>query len=452
MNGAEKFGRERYANLTYSLGECLAISGTDSKGTIRKSVDTDELSVLSVLTFPCVDLAGDYVNPQGLRFHEHIANPVVDVEHSRHPDFGNLTIAKCQHPDGRYAVEYRTLTLDDGAAHSLPVAKSYFDRDSKPSMQVFAMVERDILPGVSLEFKALSGRPLGRSPLENRPAYDFDRVSVVKYTHCAVPVCPGAMTVTKSLDALLPVVQSGRIGSEPLDPTLLGVLRKSVATYTPRRVLVAGGFTAEKAMPHETDPNASPDTVYSDVPVDDGSGDPAMGGDDAPAMGGIAAMYAKVQALLDCCEQNEQDMQTSDSPELRKFMDKMRTKISAIAEEIKGMADKHDAKLNGGSAPDSEGDDSEGGEESDEPEEVDTDRDEEGVLKAVRPVYKSILAARARRFTKAEIDAAPVQADDAHADETIEQAIARIERDDPDGYRRIVAATREHKRVSAWAD
>lgn len=443
-------GRERFANLAYERdGGIYAIAPIDSNGTYRKSVDTDELSVLSVLTFPCVDLAGDYVNPQGLDFREHIRNPEVDVEHSRHPEFGNLVIAKCEHPDGRYAVEYRNLTIDDGTTHSLPVAKSYFNRDSRPSMQVFALVERDVLPGVSLEFKAISGKPLGPSPLENRQAYEFDRVSVVRYTHCAVPVCPGALTVTKSLDALVPVVQSGKIGGEQLDPTLLGVLKKAVATYTPRRVLVAGGFV-EKAMPDD-DPNASPATIYSDETVDDGMSD--MADDEAPAMGGIAAMYAKVQALCDACDQNEADMQTSDSPELRKFMEKVRGKIASIAEDVKAMADKHDAKLNGGgdeTAPD------ESGEEADDSAEVDMDRDDDGVLKSIRPVYrKSILAARAKRFAKSDIAGSEIQPMPfvgAAGDETPEQAMARIRQTDPEGWKKIVAAHREYARVSRYAD
>lgn len=446
-------GNERFANLAYHTRDAgvYAIAALDSKGTFRKSVDTEALSVLSVLTFPMRDLAGDYVNPAGLDFREHVRNPVVDVEHSRHPEFGNLVIAKCEHPDGRYAVEYRTLTIDDGSTHSLPVAKSYFQRDSRASMQVFALVERDVLPGVSLEFKAISGKPLGPSPLENRQAYDFDRVSVVRYTHCAVPVCPGALTVTKSLDALIPVVQSGRIGTEVLDPTLLGVLKKAIATYTPRRVLVAGGFVEKKAMPD--DPNASPDTMYSDVPADDGLAD---GGEDAPAMGGIAAMYAKVQALLDACDQNEQDMQTSDSPELRKFMEKVRGKIAAIAEDVKAMADKHDAKLNGnGDTETPEVGETDETDESGDDEgtgDTDMDRDDDGILKSIRPVYrKSILAARAKRFTKSEIQAAPIEPQD-ESDETTEQALTRIQRDDPEGWNKIAAAHRELTRVSRYAD
>lgn len=459
---------ERFANFAYKQGDHFALACVDSNGPLRKSVDTDDHTVLSILTFPCTDLAGDYVNPAGLNFQPHIADPGVDVEHSRSPEFGNLIIAKCQHPDGRYAVDYRNLKLDDGSVHSLPVAKSYFDKNSRPSMQVFAMVERDILPGVSLEFKAVSGKPLGPSPLERRQAYHFDQVQVVRYSHCATPVNPGSLTVTKSLDALIPVVQTGKIGAESLDPRLLGVLKKSVATYTPRRVLVAGGFQGTKAMPlPDDDPNASPDTIYDKMNgggMDDGMGDEM--GDEPPATGGIAALYAKAQALLDACAQNEQDMQTSDSPELRKFAAKMRDKLQSIAKEIKGMADKHDAKLNGGGDLDGledEGDESAEGDVEGGDDDTDMDEDDDGVIKAMRaPYYKALV----KRFRKADVEAAPRRSHlrpqpEANPDpppvqeeqpETLEQAMERIKNEDPDGWRKIAGAAKELKRVSAYAD
>ena len=439
----------RFANLAYSRGDGVyGFCGADSQGTLRKSINSEDLTVLSVLTYPIKDLAGDFVDPVGCDFTSHELDPAVDVEHSRSPEFGNLTIAKCQHPDGSYAQDWRRLTLDDGVRHLLPVAKSYFDRNSKPSMQVFALVERDVLPGVSLEFKAKSGRPLGPSPLEDRPAYHFDQVDVVRYTHCATPVNPGALTVTKSLDALIPVVQTGRIGSEALDSRLLGVLKKSVAQYTPRRVLVAGGFVG-KAMDDTKYDDYEPPLPDSDATSAVETDEPAPD-EEGPAMGGIAAMYAKAQALLDACDQNESDMQTSDSPELRKFMAKMRDKVNSIAEEIKAMADKHDAKLNG--TNDTETDEAEG-----EPTDTDMDRDDEGYLKAIRPVYrKALVASRHRRFSLAEVEsAAPESATVTKSDETpesIEEALRRIEREDPEGFKKIQRAKREHDRVSAWAD
>lgn len=436
--------QHRYSNLAYQArGDGIyALSGVDSKGSIRKSVDTDALTVLSLLSYPVKDLAGDFVNPAGCDFAPHAACPDVDVEHSRSPEFGNLTIAKCQHADGTYAVDYRNLTLDDGAKHYLPVAKSYFDKNSKPSMQVFAMVERDMLPGVSLEFKAISGRPLGPSPLENRQAYHFDKIEVVKYTHCATPVNPGALTVTKALDALIPVVQAGKLGSEQLDPRLLGVLRKSMAQFTPKRVLVSGGFV-EKAM--DDDNLGSVDSIYGS----DQNQPETM--EETGGMNGITALYNHVQDVLDACDQLEQDAQHTDNPQILKDAEKFCEMGRALAEKVKAAADKHDAKLNGGTS-DEEPDDDEDAED----EETDMERDEDGTMKAVSPRQKKFLKAlRVKRFAKADTDAAehrPAIAPTTPADESVEDAIKRIEREDPAGFRKIQAAVSRSQEIHAWAN
>ena len=395
-----QFTPERFAGFAYEApGGLVALAGR----LCRKSADSKNLTIKSVLTYPVHDRAGDYIRPEGLDFSSFALDPRVDVEHSLKPQFGGLIVAWCRkslsRPDAPLAIEQLNLDVD-GEQHRLPVATSYFDSSSRASMQCFRLVEEDKLPGVSLEFRPLAGRRLGKSLLEPRDAYEFTRCDVHRYTHCAIPVNPGALTITKSLDALLPIVQTGRLGSEELDPDLWGVLKKSLSAFTPRRVLVH----VEKAMADDD----QPETVYDDAGKDDmdlptEEETPA----EAPALGGIAALYAKAQALLDACSQNEEGMQSSDSPELRKFAEKMRAKVEAIAEEIKGMADKHDAKLNGTAEPETE--------TPEEPADVDMDTDDDGMLKAIRGPYKVILkAVRAKRFTEREIAKA---ADAAAADD-----------------------------------
>lgn len=421
-----KLSPERWANFAYQTGEAYSLAGIDSKGSLRKSIDSDNLCVTAVLTFPVKDLAGDFVHPRGCDFREHELKPDVDVEHSRTREFGNLSIAKCVHPDGSYAVTYRNLTLDDGAKHYLPVATSYFNKSSKPSMQVFRMISDDVLPGVSLEFKALSCRELGPSPLENRPAYEFEKISVVKYTHCAIPVNPGALTVTKSIDLLIPIVQSGRIGGEAVDPTLLGVLRKSVARYTPKRVLVSVG----KAMDYE-DPAPAPEATEPE---------PAGGPPTAAAAYGIA------QAIKDAIEAGKQQLEASEHKAGKKKILARLEKLEAEVETLMGIGDQVSDDL------DESGDDGDGmDEEPDEVEDDATDTDDDGVMKAfTNPkrlwVRKSILAAHIKRFSKADVEAAET------ADETIEQAMARIQRDDPAGWKQIERAKKQADRAAAWAE
>lgn len=369
----------------------------------KASVDTKALTSTAVLSCPDPDLAGDIVVAEGMDFSRHARDPRVDIEHRRHPDFGDATVGwartTCKSAGGYYTVRPVPLECSDGAIHPLPVATTYFDRDSALEVQVFALVEREILPAVSVEFipDMTVAKSLGKSPLESRDAYEFARVQVVRYTLCAKGVCPSAL-VAKSASAeaylspLRSVLSAGHIGSEALHPTIC----KALSHYLPgKSSAVASGFAAPVVEKSDMDPYAAP-VADSPAPVDTAPEEPV---EEAPALGGIAAMYAKVQALLDCVTQNESDMETSDSPELRSFMEKMRGKVEAIAEEIKGRADAHDAKLNGGKKD-------EGEKPEDEPDdaEPDMDTDDDGSLKAVRGPYKPILkACRGRKYSLAEI-------------------------------------------------
>lgn len=355
----------------------------------KARVDTDALTSTALLSYPAPDLAGDIVIPEGMDFAPHARDPRVDLEHRRDPEFGDATVGwartTCKAPGGYYTVRPVDLECHDGVTRPLPVATTHFDPSDKLQVQAFALVERDILPAVSVEFLPdwTVAKSLGKSALEPRDAYEFPRVRVVRYTLCAKGVCPSALVAKSAYDPLRSVLSANRIGGEQLHP----VIYKALAPlYLPGRSnAVVSGYSVEKAMDETVMPE-SPESAPVETP------------DDAPALGGIAALYAKAQALLDACDQNESDMETSDSPELRKFAAKMRDKIAAIAEEIKGMADKHDAKLNGGESEESE---SEEPEEDDEP---DMETDEEGTLKAVRAPYIPILkACRVKRYSLAEI-------------------------------------------------
>jgi hypothetical protein len=372
----------------------------------RKAVaNTRDLSVRAILTYPCLDLAGDYVHPDGLDFREHQLDPWNDLEHNgRLVGWARKSLGL---PGSDYGVTYTALDID-GVKWKLPVGTTWFDPNDRVSAQVFALCERDALPGVSLEFSPVpkAMKALGKSPLENRNAYEFERVNVIRWTHCAQPVNQGAQTVTKSMtvaDPLASILSANRIGSEQLDP----VIRKALSAYipSPNRSTVR----VEKAMDEFEDEA----TVYDDAMGEEAVVDDEMAmepdGDEAPALGGVAGLYAFAQSVMDALSKNEADMMTSDALELRKFAEKLRGKVAALAEEIKGMADKHDAKLNGGSQ--SEETEGEEVETVDDDEPADMDVDDDGVLKALRPVYyKALRLARLKRFTKAEIDGS--QADD----------------------------------------
>jgi hypothetical protein len=215
---------------------------------VRKAVaDTRTLSVKAALTFPLYDLAGDWVEPSGCDFSSHRRDPWVDLEHTgRRVGWARKSLSAAGSP---YSVELSTQTLDDGTRCTLPFGTTYFDPSDRVSSQVFALVAQDALPGVSLEFRPVPGfcKSLGRrSPLEARDAMRFDRADVVRWTHCATPVNAGALTVVKSLRSPVPpelakVLSDNRVAGE----VLCEPIRKALAAYTtPRKAIVAGGFSA----------------------------------------------------------------------------------------------------------------------------------------------------------------------------------------------------------------
>lgn len=365
---------------------------TQFRTVLKAQQPSDEFAVVSVLSLPGADLAGDRVLPDGLSFGAHAADPWIDLEHGLDPDVGRRPIGWARKSLDRsgapYSVTKALLDVPGEGRHALPVGTTYFDRDNVLQRQVCHLVKSGALPGVSLEFKPdwTVAKSLGRSPLEARDAYEFRKAEVVRWTHCVEPVCPGALTVLKSLPAelypLAKVLRDGKVAGEVLHPIIV----KSLSRYKPTTVLVRAVET--KAM----EPNAmdTAQTAYDpDLPEGDG----------APALNGVSALYNHAQALLDAADQLAADMESSDAPELRKMGEKLKAKVEAIAEEAKGAADKHDAKLNGGKSETTEPD---GDEAADA--EPDMDTDDEGTLKAIRQPYKPILkAARAKRYSLAEI-------------------------------------------------
>ena len=389
---------------------------------VRKARQTDDtaLSVTSLLTFPIVDHAGDYVEPAGCDFTLHAADPGVDIEHTgRIVAYARKSLNK---PGAPYSQTWGDFEID-GQTHRLPVGTSYFDASDRVSSQVYQLVKSDALPGVSLEFLPVDGfaKSFGyRSPVDtHRDATRFLKSRVVRWTHCARPVNAGAL-VTKSFkqvpEALAKVLRDNRVGSEMLDP----VIRKAFATYELPRTTIR----VEKAMGDETVYDAG--QPVEPAPVDQ----PAE--DDKPAIGGVATCYALVQEILDAIARHEEGMQASDSETLRAKGEKWRDKLSTIVEEIKGHTDAHDAKLNGSKSDESTEDES--------TPDVDMSTDDDGMMKALRPVYRPTRnAVRVKRFTAAEAATAVQKAKDERP-ETPEEVLERIRKEDPAGYRKIQRA------------
>lgn len=411
---------------------------------IRKGrTDRARMSSTAVLTFPVVDLAGDYVCPDGLNFDQHAVDPFIDLEHARTPDVGGMPVAwareSLSEPGAPYAVEFKSLNCaPDGQPpeyHSLPVGTSYFDPGCRVSTQVFALVEQDALPAVSIEFRPVKGymKALGPSPLEPRQAYRFEKADVIRWTLCARGVNPGALSLTKSLPQVPPplakILTDRRVNVgghfEPLHPLILKAL---APPDTPRRTAAR----VEKAMDEYDDQD---DAVATAPGADMETENEQAVAPEAPALGGVSAKYKFAQTIEDACDEYLADMRSSDSPELRKLAEKFEALARDLAEKVKAAADKHDAKLNGGAAPEA----AEGEEDS---ESADMEKDEEdGTYKAVRGVYKPVLkavrAANVKRFRLADLQAAA----------PTEQK-AQAEQEDPE-LKKLAAEFRKWQRLAS---
>lgn len=389
----------------------------------KARADARDLSVTAVLTAPGVDLAGDVVRPEGLDFARHAAEPWVDLEHAgRCVGWARKSLSQS---GGEYGVRWAKL---DGVR--LPVGTTWFDPHDRLQSQVFALCERDALPGVSLEFLPVPGfmKSLGRSPLEPRDAYEFTRADVVRWTHCARPVNASALTVTKSqaaADPLLSILSAGKIGGEPLH----AAIKKSLSHLLPARRL----YPVEKAMDEQT-----PATVYDpELPEAPETEEPD--GDEGQPNNGVAALYAKAQSLQQAADDLDDAIQSSDSPELYKLAGKFCDQARSLAEKIKSAADSHDAKLQ---AMKSGEEPAEEPAEDEEPEEADMATDDDGVFKAIRKSYRPILKAlKGRRFTLREV-LKGITAAERPADDEAEVAAARamLERE-ARKLRRVLART-----------
>ena len=366
---------------------------------VRKAaVDESALSVSAVLTFPDVDLAGDFVVPSGLDFTSHRRDPWVDLEHSgERVGWARKSLSR----PGDYGVSWSWLDID-GTRHRLPVGTTHFDPNDRLSMQVFRMVAEDALPGVSLEFRPVPGfmKSLGRSPLEPRDAYRFERADVVRWTHCATPVNSGALTVTKSSrqvpSPLVKILRDNRIGSEELHP----VIRKALAPYVPTRTAVR----VEKSMDEQT-PQTAYDAAVPEVAQPADQAPESDEGDDDATSPTAQALYDAAQEIVEVCERLKQSTASSEHKAGKKKAESFCDAIESLAEKILGAADMvHEDVVGGSESGDMDDADPEPEVESDS-----TETDDDGVMKAMnaphRRAYRETVlkSVKARRYTEAEV-------------------------------------------------
>lgn len=402
-------------------------------GRTFQKANTHKMCVDSILSWPYPDLAGDIVDLDGIDFTPHQSHCEIDLEHARtHLKAYPVAWAResLSKPGAPYAVERVFMNLAGAGEpdewHTVPIGTSYFDPKDRISSQTFALVEQGLLPAVSLEFRMIQGffKARGWSDLENRPSYDFGKVNADKWTLCARPVNGGAMhleddTILKAHPVpvgLATILRDRRVSVggqwEPLHGRLLKALADVVQPSSTTTAHIRWGKAME---PDEDDDfgamggDGFPDESGTDADLmpdmEEGMG--------APPANGVSAIYAHVQALEDAADALENDLNNSDNPKLITEVRATLADLRKHSAKLKKLGDKHDAKLQavkGGAAEPDDADDADS-EGDDTP---DMGRDEEGILKAVRPVYRpallSIKKAQPRRLKASEVHKAKADA------------------------------------------
>lgn len=324
--------------------------------------------VVSVLTYPTKDYAGDIVKPDGGDWSKYPEHPYVNWSH------------RC--PVGRGTVKHQVLKYD-GKFCPVAVGETLFfqnkadlegidlrrrdprthrawdkeppytvDEVLKAAAQAERLVRDDIANGVSIEFdvdqkkKGTDWWDLAeKSLLENRPARHFEVWRGLGYAHARQPVNPGCLTAAgqprmtpnvAAIEKAIQIVQTGKLPGGEVACEIIIKAFDDLRHYKP-------GYTTI--------------VVKGDVPSGDGDGfgstestDPNNTDDpNKPKMGaGQRAMMNFVQGLMDCCKRLEEEGSLSDDLSIRKYCKKVCEKVkNGIAGEVKARAEKHKARLDG---------------------------------------------------------------------------------------------------------
>jgi hypothetical protein len=234
--------------------------------------DESEMSVPVIVCTNAIDRDRERILPKGITTLNHSRNPQVDFQHDTGLAVG---MARVRNGDG-YTGEY-TVKLDP--ADRL-VAKTFFHQNTEIGNQVFEMVVKGALPGVSLTMlpvpnlvKKYDARDGGR------PITVYEGGDLISYSHVFQPANP---------ECLAEIVHKGLSGGKPLCRELF---EKCSPLVGERNVQVVGGWDSLEAIrkylppdqeepnpmdpPMEQDPNSDPNAATGDdhhAAVTDGIG------------------------------------------------------------------------------------------------------------------------------------------------------------------------------------
>ncbi|WP_417386921.1 hypothetical protein [Gimesia sp.] len=207
-----------------SFGAFCKIAGKASELSLacqtQPMIDERLMSARAIINTPREDREGDVIKPAGVQLENFRNNPVVLWEHG----LGEITrpIAKCQHPDGRLAIEVDNEKIS---------ATSYFTAKSLESLQIFHLIAEGLVRATSV--RALPIKTSTRKTANSGIGIVLEQWELIEWSWGALGVNP---------DAIARTLDRGTIeGHKIVEPLL-----KSLRTVLPKKKHLIPGWTLEK--------------------------------------------------------------------------------------------------------------------------------------------------------------------------------------------------------------
>lgn len=320
--------------------------------------------VVSVLTFPMTDIAGDFVKPDGGNWQV----KSLDKQEWIHPVSWTHDI-----PVGTGRVQYEQLTNEGQTATVAVGYTTFFTKSTdlkginrtryddpclrnpiglysvddclRAAEEVEALVRGDLATGVSIEFYPAG--PKGSaywdlekwSTMENRPARHFEKWIGTGYAHARVPVNRGARTFLPEefLEKAIRVSETKRLpNGRPLSDLVLKAFLDPELAYKPKYVATSLNNTKESPMSEKKEEVIVKADNYDNERMEQTpeSSSPAL-----------RAFLDGAQGMIDVCKMMQEGARSSDDMESIKLVVKICKKLQDLAGEAKAYGEKKKAKV-----------------------------------------------------------------------------------------------------------
>lgn len=296
------------------------------------AVNEREMSVPVVICTNAIDRERERILPKGITTLNHSRNPQVDFQH----DSGLACGLARERINGAYTGDY-TVRLDPTERL---VGKTFFHQDTDVGNQVFEMVVKGALPGVSVTMLAVPNLVKKYDARDGgKPITVYEAGDLIAYSHVFQPANP---------ECLAEIVHKG-LGGKPLCRELR---EKCEPLVGERKAVVVSGWDSLEVI-RKYLPENEPDPMQPPAPEDDPNNpvDPSADSHHAAVTDGIGTAMASLY---------------------EKFAEGVIDRATAVGKFDKLLeAHEHATDLNGGTDMDF------GGEPEDDPETDDDDEDDD---------------------------------------------------------------------------